>query len=77
MSERAYPEKPMQGLPTHEDSRNVRNAAYWLRKAVRARASAKMYPEDRAALENIAEMYEQMAERIAELAGPARHLVGG
>jgi hypothetical protein len=26
-----------------------------------------MYPEDRDALENIAEMYEQMAERVAEL----------
>ena len=50
-----------------EDGGNVRTAAYWLRKAIRARASADMYPEDRDALENIAEMYEQMAERVAEL----------
>jgi hypothetical protein len=46
---------------------NVRTATYWLRKAVRARISASKYPEDRDALENIAEMYEQIAERIAEL----------
>jgi len=29
--------------------------------------SASKYPEDRKALENIAEMYEQIAERMAEL----------
>jgi hypothetical protein len=29
--------------------------------------TASKYPEDRDALENIAEMYEQIAERIAEL----------
>jgi hypothetical protein len=29
-----------------------------------------MYPEDRDTLENIAEMYEQMAERVAELDRP-------
>jgi len=46
---------------------SVRTAGYWLKKAIRARASANMYPEDRDALENIAEMYEQMAEREAEL----------
>jgi hypothetical protein len=50
-----------------EHAGNVRTAAYWLRKAVRARASANRYPEDRDALENIAEMYEQMAQRKAEL----------
>ena len=46
---------------------NVRTAAHWLRKAITARATANRYPEDRHALENIAEMYEQMAERAAEL----------
>jgi hypothetical protein len=61
MSERAQTAEPRQGRS------NVRSAVYWLRKAVRARASANMYPEDRDALENIAEMYELMAERVAEL----------
>ena len=66
MNGRAFAEEQM-GLPTGEHNRSIRNAAYWLRKAIRARASANKYPEDRAALENIAEMYEQMAERMAEL----------
>jgi hypothetical protein len=58
-----------EGAPAmQEHARNsVRNAAYWLRKAIRARASANMYPEDRAAMENIAEMYEKLAERVAQL----------
>ena len=51
-----------------EHARNsARTAAYWLRKAIRARASADLYPEDRAAMENLAEMYEKLAERMAEL----------
>jgi len=51
-----------------EQARNsVRTAAYWLRKAIRARASADLYPEDRVAMENVAEMYERLAERVAEL----------
>jgi hypothetical protein len=51
-----------------EDGRsNLRTAAYWLRRALRARAGAKMYPEDATALENLAEMYEHLAERAAKL----------
>jgi EAL domain-containing protein (putative c-di-GMP-specific phosphodiesterase class I) len=46
---------------------SVRTAAVWRRKAEAARASANEHPEDKAAMENIAEMYEQMAERVAEL----------
>jgi hypothetical protein len=51
----------------NEHDRNVRSAAYWLRRAIRARASATRYPDDGDALENIAEMYEQMAERMVGL----------
>ncbi len=51
-----------------EHARNsVRTAAFWFRKAVRARASAEMYTEYKDAFENIAELYEQMAVRTAEL----------
>ena len=46
---------------------NVRKAELWLRKAIKARASANMYPEDRAAMENLAEIYEKLAERAAQL----------
>ena len=48
----------------------ARTTVYWLKKAIRARISASKYPEDRYALENIAEMYEQIAERMAELSHP-------
>jgi hypothetical protein len=56
--------------PAHQQSEdqhggNVRTAAYWLRKAVRARASANRYTADRAELENIAEIYEWLAEQRA------------
>src|SRR5260370_30739256 len=51
----------------NEHDRNVRSAAYWLRRAIRARASATRYPDDGDALENIAEMYEQLAERMVGL----------
>ena len=67
MTGRRYLAEPAQWQSEDQHRGNVRTAAYWLRKAIRARASANMYPEDRAALENIAEMYEQMAERVAEL----------
>jgi hypothetical protein len=50
-----------------EHAGNVRTAAYWLRKAIRARVSANTYPEDRDALESLAEMYEMMAEQVADL----------
>lgn len=60
----------MREQSTDEHGGNVRTAAYWLRRAIRARISANQYPEDRKALENLAEMYEQMAERVAELDGP-------
>ena len=53
--------------PTDEHDRGARTAAHWLRKAIRARIGASRYPEDREALENIAEMYEQLAERMAAL----------
>ncbi len=42
-------------------------AAFWLRKAVRARASAEMHLEYSDALESIAELSEQMAARVADL----------
>ena len=67
MTGRRYLAEPAQQQSEDQHDGNVRTAAYWLRKAVRARASANRYPEDRDALENIAEMYEQMAERVAEL----------
>ena len=67
VTERGYLAEPAQRQSDDQDAGNVRTAAYWLRKAIRARASADMYPEDREVLENIAEMYEQMAERVAEL----------
>ena len=67
MTGRRYLAEPAQRQSEDQHGGNVRTAAYWLRKAIRARASANMYPEDRDALENIAEMYEQMAERVAEL----------
>ena len=70
MTGRGYLAEPSQRQSEDQHGGNVRTAAYWLRKAIRARASANMYPEDRAALENIAEMYEQMAERVAELDRP-------
>ncbi len=69
MTGRRYLAEPAQRQSEDQHGGNVRTAAYWLRKAVRARASANRYPEDRGALENIAEMYEQMAERVAELEG--------
>ena len=46
---------------------NVRTATYWLGKAARARLSAEIYPEDKVALENLAEIYEQMAERLLRI----------
>ncbi|HZV06867.1 MAG TPA: hypothetical protein VE999_17420 [Gemmataceae bacterium] len=52
------------GQSKDEDDGGARTTAHWLRKAIRARMSASRYPEDREALENIAEMYEQMAEQI-------------
>ena len=67
MTGRRYLAVPAQRQSEDQHGGNVRTVAYWLRKAIRARASANMYPEDRDALENIAEMYEQMAERVAEL----------
>ena len=67
MSEHAGAAEPMQRQSTGDHDGRVRTTAYWLRKAIRARMSASKYPEDREALENIAEMYEQIAERIAEL----------
>jgi hypothetical protein len=50
----------MRGATDEHDGR-VRTTAYWLRKAIRARIDSSKYPEDRNALEKIAEMYEQMA----------------
>ena len=67
MSEHAGAAEPMQGQSTDDHDGGVRTTAYWLRKAIRARMTASKYPEDRDALENIAEMYEQIAERMAEL----------
>ena len=67
MTGRGYLAEPAQRQSDDQHAGNVRTAVYWLRKAIRARASADMYPEDRDALENIAEIYEQMAERVAEL----------
>ena len=67
MSEHAIAAEHMQGQSTDDHDGSVRTTAYWLRKAIRARMSASKYPEDRDALENIAEMYEQIAERRAEL----------
>jgi hypothetical protein len=64
---RGYLAEPAQRQSDDQHGGNVRTAAYWLRKAIRARASADMYPEDRDALENIAEMYEQIAQRVAEI----------
>jgi hypothetical protein len=61
----------MQRRSAEEHGESVRTTAYWLRKAIRARISASKYPEDRDALENIAEMYEQIAERTAELRSKA------
>jgi hypothetical protein len=52
----------------NEHANRVRSPAFWRRKADEARATAYERPEDRAAMENVAQMYEQMAERIAELA---------
>ena len=69
MTGRGYLAEPAQRQSEGQHGGNVRTAAYWLRKAVRARASANMYTEDRDALENIAEMNELMAERVAELEG--------
>jgi len=46
---------------------DVRTATYWLRRAVRARLSAEVYPEDKVALENLAEIYEQIAERLLRI----------
>ena len=69
MTGRGYLTEPAQQQSEDQPGGNVRTVAYWLRKAVRARASANMYPEDRNALENIAEMYELMAERVAKLEG--------
>lgn len=51
----------------------ARTTVHWLRKAIRARIGASRYPEDRQALENIAEMYEQLAERVAALDTPSEH----
>jgi len=67
LSEHAGAAEPMQRQSTGDHDGRVRTTAYWLRKAIRARMSASKYPEDREALENIAEMYEQIAERMAEL----------
>jgi len=67
LSEHASPAEPAQAQSTGDHDGSVRTTAYWLRKAIRARMSASKYPEDREALENIAEMYEQIAERMAEL----------
>jgi hypothetical protein len=67
VTERGNPAEPPPQQSDDQSDGSVRTAAYWLRKAVRARISANMYPEDRVALENIAQMYEQMAERMAEL----------
>jgi hypothetical protein len=69
VTRRGYLAEPARRQSEDQHGGNVRTVAYWLRKAVRARASANMYPEDRDALENIAEMYELMAERVAELEG--------
>jgi hypothetical protein len=46
---------------------SVRTAKYWLRRAVRARLGAEIYPEDKVALENLAEIYEHMAERLLRI----------
>ena len=43
--------------------RRVHSVAYWLRKAIRSRADAEMYPEYKNALEGLAKLYEQLAER--------------
>lgn len=47
-----------------------RDPAYWLKKAIRARTVASKYPEDRVALENVAEICEHIAEQMAELDNP-------
>jgi len=67
LSGHASPAEPAQRQSPDDHDGSVRTTAYWLRKAIRARMSASKYPEDREALENIAEMYEQIAERMAEL----------
>ena len=67
MSEHTSAAEPMQGQSTDDHDGGVRTTAYWLRKAIRARMTGSKYPEDRDALENIAERYEQIAERIAVL----------
>ena len=54
---------------------NVRTTAYWLRKAVSARANAGIYPEYKNALESLAELYEQLAER--GLKAPTSRASGG
>jgi hypothetical protein len=64
---RGYLAEPVQRQSEDQHGGNVRTVAYVLRKAVRARIGANKYPEDRDALENIAEIYEQIAERVAEL----------
>lgn len=66
MSERANAVEPAQKRSSDEHNGKVRTPAHWLRKAIRARISASRYPEDRHALENVAEMYELMAERMAQ-----------
>jgi len=53
-------------LCTRTGSVKERGPAYWLKKAIRARIGASKYPEDRVALENVAEMYEHIAEQMAE-----------
>ena len=55
---------------------SVHSAAYWLRKAIRARANAAMYPDYKDALESLAGMYEQMAERVEGLANPLPNSAG-
>jgi hypothetical protein len=58
-----------EGIPAVKgrDRYIVRTAKYWLRRAARARLSAEIHPEDKDALENLAEIYEQMAERLLKI----------
>jgi hypothetical protein len=67
VSDRANAVEPMQRRSSNEHDGGVRTAVHWLRKAIRARIGASRYPKDRDALENIAEIYEQIAERMTEL----------
>jgi hypothetical protein len=69
MTTRRYLAEPAQRQSEDQHGGNVRTAEYWLKKAVRARASANRYPIDRDALENIAEIYERIAEQMAGLNG--------